>query len=86
MDAVTHVHLHTNDPAAFFYQLKDYGTITFQKADDMVRQSETVYSRKWKIALVTDSTCDLPTEMIDHYQITWFPSTLVSAKISIWIK
>ena len=57
----------------FFYQLKDHGNITFQKADDMVRQSETVYRRKWKIALVTDSTCDLPSEMIDHYQIHMVP-------------
>ncbi len=72
-DAVKHLHLHTNDPAAFFYQLKNYGNITFQKADDMVRQSETVYRRKWKIALVTDSTCDLPREMIDHYQIHMVP-------------
>jgi uncharacterized protein len=72
-DAVKHLHLHTNDPAAFFYELKDHGKITFQKADDMVRQSETVYSRKWKIALVTDSTCDLPREMIDHYQIHMVP-------------
>jgi uncharacterized protein len=72
-DKVKHLHLHTNDPAAFFYQLKDHGNITFQKADDMVRQSETVYRRKWKIALVTDSTCDLPREMIDHYQIHMVP-------------
>ena len=72
-DAVKHLHLHTNDPAAFFYELKDHGNITFQKADDMVRQSETVYRRKWKIALVTDSTCDLPREMIDHYQINMVP-------------
>jgi len=72
-DSVKHLHLHTNDPAAFFYELKDHGNITFQKADDMVRQSETVYRRKWKIALVTDSTCDLPREMIDHYQIHMVP-------------
>jgi hypothetical protein len=71
--AVKHLHLHTNDPAAFFYELKDHGNITFQKADDMVRQSETVYRRKWKIALVTDSSCDLPREMIDHYQIHLVP-------------
>ena len=38
-----------------------------------MRQSETVYRRKWKIALVTDSTCDLPREMIDHYQIHMVP-------------
>jgi DegV family protein with EDD domain len=75
-DAVKHLHLHTNDPAAFFYQLKNYGNITFQKADDMVRQSETVYRRKWKIALVTDSTCDLPREMIDHYQINMVPISI----------
>ena len=72
-DKVKHLHLHTNDPAAFFFQLKDFGTLSFQKADDMVRQSEMVYRRKWKIALVTDSTCDLPQEMIDHYQIHSLP-------------
>ncbi len=72
-DKAKHLHLHTNDPAAFFFQLKDYGTLSFQKADDMVRQSEMVYRRKWKIALVTDSTCDLPQEMIDHYQIHSLP-------------
>jgi uncharacterized protein len=72
-DSVKHLHLHTNDPAAFFYQLKEHGNITFQKADDMVRQSETVHHRKWKIALVTDSTCDLPGEMMDHYQVHMVP-------------
>ncbi len=72
-DAVKHLHLHTDDPAAFFFELKNHGHITFQKAEDMVRQSETVYRRKWKIALVTDSSCDLPREMIDHYQIHMVP-------------
>jgi hypothetical protein len=72
-DRQKHLHLHTNDPAAFFFQLKDYGTLSFQKADDMVRQSEMVYRRKWRIALVTDSTCDLPQEMMDQYQIHSLP-------------
>ena len=67
------IHLHTNNPADLFHHLKDYGTITFQKADDMVRQSEAVYNRRWKIALVTDSTCDLSTELIDKYQIHLLP-------------
>jgi hypothetical protein len=39
----------------------------------MVRQSEVVYNRKWKIALVTDSTCDLEQEVIDNYQINMLP-------------
>jgi DegV family protein with EDD domain len=39
----------------------------------MIRQSDAVYNRKWKIALVTDSTCDLSKELIDHYQINMLP-------------
>jgi uncharacterized protein len=72
-DIVKHLHLHTNEPARFFDELRRFGAITFQKADDMVRQSDTVYRRKWKIALVTDSTCDLSDELIDHYQIHMLP-------------
>jgi DegV family protein with EDD domain len=31
------------------------------------------YKRKWNIALVTDSTCDLPEELLDRYQINMSP-------------
>jgi uncharacterized protein len=67
------LHVHTNDPAGIFYILKDYGTITFQKADDMIRQSESVFKRKFKIALVTDSTCDIDEKILDNYQIHVLP-------------
>jgi hypothetical protein len=67
------IHVHTNNPADLFYNLKDFGTITFQKADNMIRQSESVFKRKYKIALVTDSTCDLSDEILDHYQIHMLP-------------
>ncbi|MCE5345048.1 MAG: DegV family EDD domain-containing protein [Bacteroidales bacterium] len=72
-DKVKHIHVHTNNPADMFLKLKDIGLITFQKADDMLRQNEVVYKRKWKIALVTDSTCDLPQEILDYYQINILP-------------
>ena len=39
----------------------------------MIRQSEAVYRKKWNIALVTDSTCDLSKELIDFYQINMLP-------------
>jgi uncharacterized protein len=68
-----HIHVHTNNPADLFQRLEDISLVTFQKADDMLRQSEMIYNRKWKIALVTDSTCDLPRGMIDHYQINMLP-------------
>lgn len=69
----TRIHVHTDEPAQLFDELKEFGTITFQKAEDMVRQSEMVYKRKWNIALVTDSTCDLPDSIIDQYQIHLLP-------------
>jgi DegV family protein with EDD domain len=67
------LHVHTNSPARLFVELRKTGTISFQKADDMIRQSDVVYNRKWKIALVTDSTCDLAQELIDEYQINMLP-------------
>lgn len=72
-DKIKRLHVHTNNPAELFADLRHSGTITFQKADDMVRQSEAVYKRKWNIALVTDSTCDLDQEFIDNYQINMLP-------------
>ena len=72
-DRMKRLHVHTNTPAILFNELRKTGTIAFQKADDMIRQSEVVYNRKWKIALVTDSTCDLSQELIDQYQINMLP-------------
>lgn len=69
----TRIHVHTNHPEVLFNNLKDFGTITFQKADDMLRQSEVVYKRKWNIALVTDSACDLSDDLMEYYQIHSLP-------------
>ncbi len=67
------VHIHTDNPAELFYRLKDYGSILQIKADDMLRQYEASHERKAKIALVTDSACDLPQELIDEHQIHVIP-------------
>jgi DegV family protein with EDD domain len=75
-ESICRIHVHSNQPAELFHILKDWGTITFQKVDDMVRQQETVLKRKWNIALVTDSTCDLSQELIDFYQINVVPLNL----------
>jgi DegV family protein with EDD domain len=72
-EKIRRLHVHTNTPAELFEELRSAGTLTFQKADDMIRQSQAVYHRKWKIALVTDSTCDLSEELIEHYQINMLP-------------
>ena len=73
---ICRIHIHTNHPAQLFNNIKDYGTITFQKVDDMIRQQEISINRKWNIALLTDSTCDLSQELLDYYQINMVPINL----------
>jgi len=72
-DKTKHIHVHTDNPSDLFQQLNDISLVTFHKADDMQRQNEAIFNQKWKIALVTDSTCDLPRELMDHYQVNMLP-------------
>ena len=76
-DQKMRLHIHTNDPEELFYFLKDYGKITFQKADDMRRQYESIYDRKHEIAILTDSIADLPKEIMDEHQIHLLPLNLL---------
>jgi DegV family protein with EDD domain len=70
------IHIHTDQPADLFFRLKDYGTIAQLKADDMLKQYEASNERRSNIALVTDSSCDLPQDIIDKYQIHVIPFNL----------
>lgn len=70
------IHIHTDDPSLLFEKLYHYGNITYQKVDDMVMQNDIVENRKAPIAIVTDSTCDLPDEVIEKYQIQMVPLTI----------
>lgn len=69
-------HVHTNSPSDLFFGLKDCGSIIQLKVDDMRKQYEVSHNRKWDCALVTDSSCDLPQEFIDEYQIQVIPFNL----------
>lgn len=73
---IARLHIHTNEPDFLFNKLVSIGKITYQKVDDMLRQHETLKNRKWNIALVSDSTCDLSDELIDNYQIHIVPMNL----------
>jgi DegV family protein with EDD domain len=63
------IHVHTNDPAALFFELQDTGAIAQIKVEDMRKQYDAVYAPKSKVAIVTDSSCDLPPGLIDERQI-----------------
>jgi DegV family protein with EDD domain len=45
--------------------------------DDMLREYEVTHARKYPIALVTDSVCDLPKSLLDAYQIHVVPLTII---------
>ena len=70
------IHIHTDDPAFLFEKLNNYGEITYQKVDDMVMQNQVMADRVAPIAIVTDSTCDLPDELIEKHQIHMIPLTI----------
>ena len=52
------VHLHTNEPQRLFALLAEFGKLERTKIDDMVLQQ--LAARNATIALVSDSSCDLP--------------------------
>ncbi len=70
------LHIHTDDPARLFFELRQYGELTFQKAEDMYRQFAIAHERKWDIGLMTDSASDLPEELMHQYQIQMNPINL----------
>lgn len=67
------IHIHTDTPDKLFTRLSRFGSITFQKVDDMVMQMDVAENRRHDIALLTDSTCDLPQEFIEKHQIHVVP-------------
>ncbi len=67
------IHIHTNQPEEVFGYLTREGKVFTQKVDDMVKQNEIASNRKHNIALMIDSTCDLPREIIDRYQMHVVP-------------
>lgn len=70
------IHIHTDHPSELHMGLLKYGDIVQIKADDMVKQYEVSHNRKWPIALVTDSACDIPESLIEHHQVHVIPVTL----------
>ena len=72
------VHIHTNKPQEVFELAADLGSLVKTKADDMRRQHKDIIHKniRKKIALVTDSTCDLPPELIEKYHIQIVPVIL----------
>lgn len=70
------LHVHTDEPAAVFVPLRRLGSLTRQRVQDMHRQMRLRRRPRGGIALVTDSTCDLPRELLDRHEIQLVPLRL----------
>ncbi len=69
------VHIHTNQPDAVFAVAKGVGNIAQTKIEDMRKQNQNARSLapQTGIALLTDSTCDLPAELLEKYHVHVVP-------------
>jgi hypothetical protein len=74
-DEQLRIHIHTNQPDLVFSAIGSFGNIVETKVDDMWEQAGHTRGkmRLQRIALVTDSTCDLPAELIKKYDIKIVP-------------
>ena len=64
------VHIHTNEPAKLFKMCNVYGTVVDKKVDDMTKQEKSMHHHgSSSIAIVTDSTADLPEEYLKEVQV-----------------
>lgn len=71
------VHVHTDEPETVFEMAVQYGEVSNRKFEDMRDQHRKAYSNGEatapQIALVTDTSCDLPSEYIIRHNIQMVP-------------
>lgn len=70
------LHVHTNNPAGLFSRLRRHGALTRQRVQDMHRQVRLRRRPPGGVALVTDSTCNLPQELLDRHDVHLVPLRL----------
>jgi DegV family protein with EDD domain len=71
-------HVHTDTPEAVFTFAGQWGTVASTKADDMRAQHRALaHSERRPVALVTDSSADLPDAVLDRHHIALVPLQIV---------
>jgi DegV family protein with EDD domain len=70
------IHIHTDKPETIMQELAAFGTVGGQKVDDMLLQFTDAHDRKSPVAIVTDSACDLPAELLEKHRIHAVPLLL----------
>lgn len=82
---VLKVHVHTDEPEEIFRYLRTLGALVTHKAEDMAAQHEAVERSaaahvqlaRRPVSIVTDSSCDLPRDIVRAHGIRVVPLILV---------
>jgi DegV family protein with EDD domain len=75
---VLKVHVHTDTPEAVFTLAGRWGNLTFRKADDMRAQHRALsHPERRPVAVVTDTSADLPDAVLDRHHIALVPLQIV---------
>ena len=68
------VHVHTDTPEAVFTYAGRWGNLTYTKADDMRAQHRALkHPDRRPVAVVTDTSADLPDAVLDRHHIALVP-------------
>ena len=70
------IHIHTDEPKTVFEICQSFGEISKDKADDMLQQQKDAHKQHKRIALVVDSTADLPDSILEENNIHVVPVRL----------
>jgi DegV family protein with EDD domain len=74
MGDILKAHVHTDTPEAVFTYAGRWGTLASTKADDMRAQHRALaHSDRRPVAIVTDSSADLPDAVLDRHHIALIP-------------
>lgn len=74
LDDLRKLHVHTDQPDRVFELAGTWGTVETTKADDMRSQHRGLHGGDERsVAIVVDSSCDLPDDLVDRHGIVVVP-------------
>lgn len=73
---IAKIHIHTNEPKKIFEIASQHGTLSREKADDMLMQQHSVMHIDQKVAILTDSSADFPQQKTSSLNIHVVPLSL----------
>ena len=71
------VHVHVNRPEDAFAVVRKFGAVADTKVEDMRAQHVSRFAAKGRVAIVTDSACDLPEASLEAEGVTVVPLRLI---------